>query len=69
MKNAVLWIIFMLAIVVAVCGLYMIFYGSFEMFPTKEQFEKTQIAGWILLLSGASVDGIIAACMMKRRKM
>lgn len=35
----------------------------------REQFEKTQIAGGILLLSGASVDGIIAAFMMKRRKM
>ncbi len=60
---------FILAVAVAVCGLYMIFHGSLEMFPTKEQVEKTQITGWILLLSGVSVDGIIAAFMMKRRRM
>lgn len=59
MKKMVLKIVFVIVTIVALCGLYLIINGSLEMFPTEEQIEKTRITGWIIMLMGVFIDGII----------
>ncbi|MBR4573534.1 MAG: hypothetical protein IKO16_01375 [Lachnospiraceae bacterium] len=59
MKKLLIWVIVILATIVALCGLYMIVTGSLETFPTQEQVEKSRIIGWVLFLTGAAVDAIV----------
>ena len=63
MKKFVLWLIFVIAFFVAICGLFMIINGSLEMIPSEEQIEKAQIAGWMLFIVGISVDFIAVLYM------
>ena len=68
MRKFVLWGVFAVAVVAALAGLFLITNGSLEMFPTQEQVEKTRIAGWVLLLAGVLVDGILAVRLKKSRE-
>ena len=67
-KKAIIWILFLWALAVAICGLFLIVRGSLEMFPTGEQLEKTQITGWLLLISGVLIDSGITAFVIKKRR-
>ena len=59
MKKHILRIVFAIATVVALLGLYFLINGSLEMVPTQEQMEKARIAGGMLLLLGIIVDGVV----------
>ncbi|ETP71776.1 hypothetical protein UYO_2243 [Lachnospiraceae bacterium JC7] len=69
MKKLIFQIVFVIATIVALGGLYLIFNGSLEMFPTEEQIEKTRIAGWIIFLAGVFIDGIIGRTLIRNSRM
>ena len=68
MKKTILWIIFVIAFFVAMCGLFMIINGSLEMMPYEEQIEKAQIAGWMLLCIGVIIDFLAALHIGRLKK-
>ena len=67
MKNLILLVLFAMATMVALCGLYLIVNGSLEMFPTEEQMEKVHIVGWIFLLVGVVGDCAIGMILRRNR--
>ena len=69
MKNLILLVLFAMATMVALCGLYLIVNGSLEMLPTEEQIEKkAHIAGWVLLLVGVVGDCVIGMILRILRR-
>lgn len=67
MKKVFLCFIFILTVTVMITGLFMIFNGSMEMFPTDEQMEKVRITGEVLLMTGVVANGFLVAMMLKNR--
>ena len=68
MKKIVLWLIFVIALFVAMCGLFMIINGSLEMMPSEEQIEKAHIAGWMLFCTGGIIDFVSILNIGKLKK-
>ncbi|MBR3635501.1 MAG: hypothetical protein IKN47_04830 [Lachnospiraceae bacterium] len=56
MKKIILYFVFIIATVLMLAGLFIIFKGSFEMFPTEEQTGKAIILGVIIALSGTLIN-------------
>ena len=67
MKKVFLCFVFILTVTVMITGLFMIFNGSMEMFPTDEQMEKVRITGEVLLMTGVVANGFLVAMMLKNR--
>ena len=68
MKKIVLWLIFVIALFVAMYGLFMIINGSLEMMPSEEQIEKAHIAGWMLFCTGGIIDFLAALHIGRLKK-
>lgn len=54
-----------LNIVILLTSIACFVHGSFEMFPTEEQMEKTKIASAFFGILSFSVGAILATCMVK----
>ena len=67
MKKVFLCFVFILTVTVMITGLFVIFNGSMEMFPTDEQMEKVRITGEVLLMTGVVAKGFLVAMMLKNR--
>lgn len=67
MKKAVAIISIVIAVMVLICGFFMIINGSLEMYPTPEQIEKVHIAGWSMTIMGLVVI-ILGATSLRKRK-
>ena len=67
MKKVFLCFVFILTVTVMITGLFVIFNGSMEMFPTDEQMEKVRITGEVLLMTGVVANGFLVAMMLKNR--
>lgn len=68
LKNILLVILAVSAIIVLIAGIFMFINGSLEAFPTEEQVEATRICGVMFIVIGAVLESISAVALYKINK-